>query len=123
MMSLTMAEERQGPGLPGQAIPDMFDVSTGNRLADILMRITPEDGAVDRVLDIHGKVVEYGRLRDDWPDICLKAAEYVETHRVEIREKVSRGYPENPLLHEHFSEAMMKAAIAWRDKLLGRTDG
>ena len=116
-----MAEERQGPGLPGQ---DIFGFpETGNRVADLLMRITPEDGAVGRVLDIHGNVAEYGRLRDDWPSICLRAAEYVEAHKEEIRADIARRHPDGPLLHEHFARAMMQAAIAYRNTLLAETDG
>ena len=61
------------PGFPGRIFLAFPKPATA--VADILMRITPEDGATGRVLDIHGKVVEYGRLRDDWPDICVRAAE------------------------------------------------
>ena len=104
-----MADERQGPGLPGQ---DIFGLpETGNPVADILMRITPEDGAVD------------GRLRDDWPSICLKAAEHAEARKAEIREEVTRSYPDSPWQHEYFARAMMQAALRYRDRLLDRTDG
>ena len=87
MMSWPMAE-RQGPGLPGQ---DIFGLPrTGNLVADILIRISPEDGAVN------------GKLRDDWPDICIRAAEYVEARK---------------------SEILIKAALRYRNQLLGRPDG
>ena len=111
MMSATMTEERQGPGLPGQAIPSIFDISTGNPVADVLMRITPEDGDDGS-----------GRLRDDWPNICVKAAEHVEARRQEIVKQV-RGTITSPGYQERIAMAMMMAAIAYRDTLLGKADG
>lgn len=104
--------ERQGPGLPGQGLPGPLDTPTGNPMADILMRISPKDGDDGS-----------GKLRDDWPSICLRSAEHVEYRRPEFRRKARLRYTDSSRQREYFVRAMITAALAYRDRLLDRIDG
>ena len=74
--------------------------------AGILSRITPEDGAID------------GRLRDDWLEICGRAAEQALAVAPEIRKRVKREYPGSSWRRERESEAIMHDAIRIRSTLL-----